>query len=707
MFLYVIISFKHDDLFIYYFSIHHYNRNYQIMIAAKRRYTSSLWYKGMLFSLLIITCFISINAQQLAFPGAEGYGKYSLGGRGGKVYEVTTLADDGPGSFRQAFNAYPREPLTIVFRVGGIIDLLTPIKVQRNNMTIAGQTAPGDGICTKRSMVKIYGTNLIIRYMHFRPGDVSKTNNPAVYGLDIENSTNFIVDHCSMSWSMEEAATFYDNKYSTIQWCLVSESLNASYNGKGSHGYAGVWGGQFASYHHNLLTHHHSRAIRFNGSRTHDTLAYVDYRNNVIYNWGNDLGCYGNEIEIADTASPIFPLRRAEVNIMNNYYKPGPATPSSKGKIILNAYDTYSSAWASRLVGKVYMDGNYVNGVPTVTANNFLGLNLKYYPSSYIDSFKLDAPTQNEPIVMQLAQDAYVSVLAGAGDIFPKRDTLDRRYVNEVITGTASQHSTNNTSTYYGKGNLGIIDTQDSVGGWPNYDTTALAPIDTDHDGMPDSWEIAMGLNPNDSTDKNNVASSGYTMLEEYLNGLVPNTLPLSLLRFNASRNEEQQVVLNWTTAYEINTAKFNIEKSTDGRSFNTIGTVNASEQSVIEKGYHFMDISSVNPTESRLVYYRLKMLDKNGEFTYSNVLAIRKDAINKLSILPNPVGSTLNISHDNAGNNAEIMISNMAGKTVLKHLSPFNTQQEVLDVSVLNSGAYMLSFINNGIISSVKFIKQ
>ena len=657
--------------------------------------------------IILISFTVSLYAQQLAFPGAEGYGKYSLGGWGGKVYEVTTLADDGPGSFRQAFNAYPGQPLTIVFRVCGIIDLLTPIKIQRSNMTLAGQTAPGDGICTKRSMVKIYGTNLIIRYMHFRPGDVSLTNNPAVYGLDIENSNSFIVDHCSMSWSMEEAATFYDNKYSTIQWCLVSESLNASYNGKGSHGYAGVWGGQFATYHHNLLTHHHSRAIRFNGSRTHDTLAYVDYRNNVIYNWGNDLGCYGNEIEIADTANPIFPLRRSEVNIMNNYYKPGPATPASKGKIILNAYDTYVAAWSHRLVGKVYMDGNYVNGVPTVTTNNFLGLNLKYYPSTYIDSFKLTAPTQNEPIVMQSAQDAYVSVLAGAGDIFPKRDTLDRRYVNEALTGTASQHSTNSSSTYYGKGNLGIIDTQDSVGGWPNYDTTALAPIDTDHDGMPDSWEIAMGLNSNDSTDGNTVAPSGYTMLEEYLNGLVPNTLPLSLLRFTAGRNNDNQVLLNWTTAYEINTAKFNIEKSNDGKTFSTIGAVNAATESVMEKNYSFIDPLTIHDEPFTTLYYRLKMLDKNGEYTYSNILTIRKDIKTTLSILPNPVGNNMNITHDKAGWNAEISIYNIDGKLMMKHTSPLSTEQEWIDMTALKPGAYILTFMNEGKISSQKFIKQ
>ncbi len=661
-----------------------------------------------LFVSFLVSFSFSVSSQQIAFPGAEGYGKYSLGGRGGKVYEVTTLADDGAGSFRQAFNAYPGEPLTIVFKVGGIIDLLTPIKIQRSNMTIAGQTAPGDGICTKRSMVKIYGKNLIIRYMHFRPGDVSKTNTPAVYGLDIENSNNFIVDHCSMSWAMEEAATFYDNKYSTVQWCLVSESLNSSYNGKGSHGYAGVWGGQWASYHHNLLAHHHSRAIRFNGSRTHDTLAYIDYRNNVIYNWGNDLGCYGNEIEIADTGKPIFNLRRAEVNIMNNYYKPGPATPVAKGKIIINSSDAYVASWASRLLGKVYMSGNYVNGVPTVTANNFLGLKPKYYPATYADSFKLAAPTQNEPIIMQTALDAYNSVLAGAGDTYPKRDTIDRRIVNETFTGTASQHATNSSSTYFGQGNLGIIDTQDSIGGWPNYDSTAIAPLDSDHDGMPDNWEIEHGLNPNDSTDRNSLANTGYTMLEEYLNGLVaPINLPVTLLHFNATLNVQKQLVLNWTTANEINTQSFVIEKSYDGENFICMGTVNADGNNNKEnKTYSYVDNQSSN--FKGILFYRLKIIDNNGEISYSNVLSFRQD-INQRNfrVVTNPVHNILSVVHESVDKVVEIKIFQFDGKLLLVKPVSVNTLKEEIDISSLKPGNYIITFGTLIDYATRQFIKQ
>ena len=643
---------------------------------------------------LIIISFLAIHfiqAQQLAFPGAEGYGKYSTGGRGGKVVEVTNLKDSGTGSFRDAFAQYPGMPITIVFRVGGIIDLKTPIKVQRSNITIAGQTAPGDGICTKRSMVKIYGTNLIVRYMRFRPGDVSGTNNPAVYGLDIENSNSFIVDHCSMSWSMEEAATFYDNKYSTVQWCVISESLNASYNSKGQHGYAGVWGGQYASYHHNLLAHHHSRAIRFNGSRTHDTLAYLDYRNNVIYNWGISDGCYGNEIEIADTGKPIFPLRVAELNMMNNYYKPGPATSTSKAKILLNTYDIYAAQWASRLVGKVYMSGNYVNGVPTVTANNYLGLKLKYYPASFIDSFKLLAPTVSSPIVMQTAADAYTAVLADAGATFPKRDTVDKRIVKETLTGTASQHATNSTSSYYNSGNLGIIDSQDSVGGWPNYDTTATAPIDTDHDGMPDTWEIGMGLNPNDSADGNNVNSvDGYTWLEEYLNGLVPNSLPLNLLVFNARVNEKQQsVLLDWKTAQEINISHFNIQRSVDGKDFMTIGITMAKGSGE----YSFTD--KLTSESNQTIYYRLEIIDKDGSKTYSQEKQVTiENKSQRINIFPNPAKNHITININQLNGKVNLVLTDLCGKQIKNQMLHFGNN--IIDIAGLGKGTYLASIITN-----------
>ncbi|MBF9221205.1 T9SS type A sorting domain-containing protein [Hymenobacter ruricola] len=458
----------------------------------------------------------SAQAQLVAFPGAEGYGRFATGGRGGQVVEVTNLNDSGAGSFRDAFNQFPGQPITIVFRVGGLIELATPLRPTRSDVTIAGQTAPGDGICLKRSTFKLFGNNIIVRYMRSRPGDVQGSNSPAVYGMDMENCKNFIIDHCSFSWSIEETGTYYDNKYSTVQWSVFSESLNSSFNGKGDHGYGGVWGGQYASYHHNLVAHHHSRAIRFNGARAHDTTAVVDYRNNVIYNWGNANAAYGNEIEINGGSG--------QLNLVNNYYKGGPATPASRASVIFDITEAYDATRPNKPVATVYADGNYVAGYPAVTANNWNGgVRLHNYPAASMPLFQQASPTAGlAPVTTETAQNAYLSVLAGAGAIAPVRDVLDTRIVNETRAGTATGSSPGGSATY--GLNQGIIDTQSDVGGWPVY-ATGPAPTDTDHDGMPDAWETSRGLDPTNAADRNTLSSTGYTMLENYLNGLATTTV--------------------------------------------------------------------------------------------------------------------------------------------------------------------------------------
>jgi len=259
----------------------------------------------------------SSYAQQLAFPGAEGFGKYATGGRGGKVVEVTNLNDAGAGSFRDAFNQYPNEPITIVFRVAGTIELQSALKVTRSNITVAGQTAPGDGICLKGHSFIMNGAravslggnhgNVIIRFLRSRPGSTLSTG---VYGFDMENCHDVIVDHSSFSWANEEVAAMYDTKNVTVQWSILTEGLYNAGHAKGVRSYVGVWGGQNASYHHNLITNAVSRTVRFNGARAHDTIALIDYRNNVIYNWGSSNAAYGGEVEITNGKS--------EVNIVNN-----------------------------------------------------------------------------------------------------------------------------------------------------------------------------------------------------------------------------------------------------------------------------------------------------------------------------------------------------------------------------------------------------
>lgn len=456
--------------------------------------------------LLIAFAFLFFSqyliAQQLAFPGAEGFGKYATGGRGGKVVAVTSLNDSGEGSFRWALEQFPGEPLTVIFRVSGIIELQSKIQIKRSNLTIAGQTAPGDGICLKNQSLILNGAsskgnhgNIIIRYIRSRPGGTLKTG---LYGFDMENCHDVIVDHCSFSWANEECAAMYDTKNTTVQWCIVSEGLYEAGHMKGHRSYGGVWGGQYASYHHNLIAHLNNRAIRFNGARAHDTIALIDYRNNIIYNWGNANAAYGGEVNIAGGVS--------QVNIINNYYKPGPAAPAEL-KFVHASYQKENS----KGTGQWFVDGNIMEGDKGLTKKNKNGVDLKEagYPKNAISDKEFPVGIA---LPVETAKESYEKVLRYAGAIFPKRDATDERVVNETRTGTA-----------IGKGSFGkpgIIDNVLAVGGWAEYKSVP-APVDTDKDGMPDAWETKKGLNPNDASDGKKKDANGFTMLEIYLNELV------------------------------------------------------------------------------------------------------------------------------------------------------------------------------------------
>lgn len=439
-------------------------------------------------------CVYSVHAQLTAFRGAVGYGKHASGGRGGKVAIVTNLNDGGEGSFRNALEAFPGEPLTVVFNVGGIIELKSPLIIRRSNVTIAGQTAPGDGICLKGNSFGINGAgkggnkgNIIIRYLRSRPGG----NNPkGIYAFNMENCHDVIVDHCSFSWANEECAAMYDIKNTTVQWCIVSEGLYNAGHAKGLRGYGGVWGGQYASYHHNLIAHQNSRTVRFNGARAHDTTAIVDFYNNVIYNWGSANASYGGEVKIPGGVS--------QVNMLGNYYKPGPAT-SKELKFIHALQDAAGT-------GQWYLSGNSMYSDAMLTANNMAGIDLSLVPGE----LKRNA-VSNKPFgttgTVQTADNALRDVLLFAGATFPVRDATDLRIVNDVKSGKA-----------YAK--KGIIDSPEEVGGWANY-RNGDAAADTDKDGIADAWEKKMNLDPNNPDDRNIKLSNGYTMLEEYLNDAV------------------------------------------------------------------------------------------------------------------------------------------------------------------------------------------
>jgi hypothetical protein len=459
---------------------------------------------GIKLLAIAMFCFVfTTHAQQIAFPGAEGFGKYASGGRGGKVVEVTNLNDSGDGSFRAALEQYPNDPITVVFRVSGIIELKSSLVIRRSNVTIAGQTAPGDGICLKDHSFVLSGAgkggnkgNIIIRYIRSRPGGTLKTG---LYGFDMENCDHVIIDHCSFSWANEECAAMYDTKNTTVQWCIVSEGLYEAGHAKGHRSYCGVWGGQYASYHHNLIANQNSRTVRFNGGRAHDTIALIDYRNNVIYNWGSPNAPYGGDIKIPGAVS--------QVNLVNNYYKPGPATSTT-----LKFMHALDAGKDSKGVGEWYLSGNVMEGDKRLTKDNWQGLDLAEVPEDLRPKAKSAKPF-NVAIALpvQSAKDAYEAVLKNAGATLPKRDAVDARVVNEAKTKTATGMGV------FGK--PGIIDMPSAVGGWPTYNN-ATAAVDSDHDGMPDSWEKKNGLNPNDAKDGNKVASDGYTMLEKYLNEL-------------------------------------------------------------------------------------------------------------------------------------------------------------------------------------------
>ncbi|MFV0520993.1 MAG: polysaccharide lyase family 1 protein [Mangrovibacterium sp.] len=455
------------------------------------------------------------SGLNIAFPGAEGYGRNTTGGRGGKVIYVTNLNDTGAGSLRAAINT--KEPRIVLFKVSGTIALNSELSISNGNITIAGQTAPGDGITLRNYPVTVKSDNVIIRYVRFRMGDKAKAEGDALGG---RFHKNIMIDHCSISWSTDEACSFYANENTTVQWTIISESLANSVHAKGAHGYGGVWGGKNASFHHNLMASHSSRTPRFGETPDNDFALtdLVDVRNNVYYNYAGE-GCYGGE--------------GMNINIVNNYYKPGPATPDN-GKAYriaqLGPYISNTSSPIFGVWGTFYVNGNYVYGHSETTNDNWnYGIYNQFWHTfneggefAYMNTeesrnaMHLRAPLKSGTVTTHTAEKAYELVLNYAGASL-SRDEVDERAVNDTRAGSASIMDGGNGSTN------GLIDTQDAVGGWPELVSTD-APKDTDSDGMPDEWETTNSLNPNDASDAQKTAVDGeYPNIEAYINGLVSN----------------------------------------------------------------------------------------------------------------------------------------------------------------------------------------
>jgi hypothetical protein len=466
-------------------------------------------------------------AQLPAFPGAEGAGKYTTGGRGSvaaptTVLEVTNLNDAGAGSLRQALSgSYPSR--TVVFRVCGTIHLVTQLPIPANT-TLAGQTAPGDGICVADKQTNVKGNNVIVRFLRFRLGDQYQ-NLGLVNGSGDEDAfdsiggySGLIIDHCTFSWGGDESLTCYKGDNTTLQWNIISEGLNYSYHFETGdtdfekHGYGGIWGGRHASFHHNLLAHLQGRNPRFDGSRNLSPISAgqenAEFANNVLYDWG---------------AYTVNGGEGGNYNLVNNYYKAGPSTGtgSSAGVAVKNMIaNPYKQSSPALPYGQYYVAGNYVTNSAFVSGHNWRGVAMSGGSLSDTTQSKVLQPFAIGPDALptQAAPTAYAAVLAGAGCVLPTRDPIDQRIVQEVQNGTGT-----------------IIDVQ---GGYPHgtpYSTSQVAwqvlscnttaPADTDHDGMPDTYESARGLNPTDPADRAALAPNGYPNLENYLNSLVASTV--------------------------------------------------------------------------------------------------------------------------------------------------------------------------------------
>ena len=492
-------------------------------------------------------CFCSLIPNSLianplpAFPGAEGFGKYASGGRGGQVVYVTSLADDSDGTtegtLRWAMKQYPNEPITVCFAVSGEIRLVKDLRINRKNYTIAGQTAPGMGIIITHNKVNCGGSeNFIIRNIRFRIGRNDVNGNIITQNaFGAENCSNYIIDHCEFGWSTEENMNTYDSHFITVQYCIVHEGLNKSGHPKGERGYGCQWGGSPATYHHNLLVNNNKRSCRFNGAQSNDYVVYLDYINNVNYNFeGGSNGCYGGENTAKLAEGEYNGLNSAhECNFVNNYYKAGPNTTNTKYFVSVEKARSGATSWGP---SKWYLSGNIFDGVPAATADNWSAVNIKGYTKedSRVDTLIRPATpwwrwTQDSiygrydfdtyayaASNYESAEEAYETVLDTAG-VFP-RDHVSLRLIADTRAGSY---------TYTGSQTKkkGIIDTETDAEGFYDY-PEADALSDFDADGMPDFWEALNGTDPL-NPDNNTLHESGYTMLEMYLDYAMTHREPM------------------------------------------------------------------------------------------------------------------------------------------------------------------------------------
>jgi hypothetical protein len=690
--------------------------------------------------------------RQLAFKDAEGYGRFARGGRGGKVVHVTNLNDNGPGSLREAITT-DIGPRTIVFDVSGIITLNSRLTVGQNYITIAGQTAPGKGICIRNNPFGTGAKDVIMRHLRVRVGASVTTDGMGNIG------DHSIVDNCSISWTIDEAFSSRNAKNVTLQRTLISEALNVAghqnYPAGTAHGYAATIGGSIGSFHHNLLAHCEGRNWSLGGGL--DGSGYysgkLDIRNNVVYNWGGRTTDGGAH----------------EVNFVNNYYKTGAA---SRKFVALTADHEGVGLGTQRY----YFEGNVMPGRFDESTQS-LGRNetwaageLVHYPSF------VAAPFFDSYVITQTAKDAYKRVLSNVGSNQPVFDDHDIRIVNETLNGTY---------TYVGSvsGYKGLPDKVSDVGGWENYPVIARsAQFDTDGDGLPNWWETIKGLNvnsaANDFSDANNDADlDGFTQLDQYLDWMggphyfiMPGTatsldltvlsrgytntpvfvtanavngavmidplnpgvalftpaadglaafdftvtdaegatmtrtvnllvtpdaiLPVSLVNFKAKRKDASTVSLTWETVQEEHNDYFEIQRTfSPGSPFTTIGKVNTkgiNGSSSVKLEYETQDLND----HIGVTYYRLVQKDLDGKSTVSEIRTVNgSDALPQAKVWPVPSKGKFNVLLTNAEGLTVVRVYNVDGKMIGKEETI--ASGVIKPFTIATSGTYFIKGIN------------
>ena len=524
------------------------------------------------------------KADLVAFPGCEGYGRFTTGGRaidgrGSKVYYVTRLDDCTDnnlveGTLRWALKSGDDTPRTVLFKVSGTIYLTSRLSGAKQNVTIAGQTAPGGGICIAGYQMKL-SSNTIVRHIRFRAGDLP---NGSMSPLDVENINHIVLDHCSFSWSMEENLTLYDTDYTTTQWCIFTEGLYYSKNVKGERSYAMQWGGEHGTMHHCLITNCNSRMPRFNGVRpsTNDRHADNEFANNVIYNWGSVNAVYGGECSTGNAGD------YNRVYMINNYYRPGPQTQQSTSS---RRYFVRPTGGDISELGQWYLKGNKFElsskwapsstiwsdtELKKVNEDNFYGYtsnnnsraidfwSVSVSQAAADKAFLKELPYELSGMTYESADEAYQSVLKNVGATLPRLDEVDARVIAEAagtqepqFGGRLGKRSGIIDSPYditlQSHDDFAALDeataTEINVTCYPRLqadaDEYACWVADSDGDGLPDDYEKEVGLNPNNAADGQALTESGYSNLEVFLNGVASSTIDMS--RYNRQQAVSKQ----------------------------------------------------------------------------------------------------------------------------------------------------------------------